>query len=477
MCFDNIPLSGATFRKKENDGFYEPAGSEAAGQAAVRSTKNNRAVTDAIPYWQDWREDAKNIKLYTVANLDKLLVEFERNMTARGATVLWAETADEANKMILDISRDHNVKSVVKGKSMVSEELGINHVFEAAGIKSLETDLGEYLVQLAGQRPTHIVTPALHLSAAQIGSLYEEKLGEPFTEKHEELTAIARNQLRQAFLDADMGMSGANFGIADTGTLAIVENEGNIGLATATPPVHVVTLGIEKMIPSVYYLPTFLNMIARVGTGQKLTTYTHLIRGAVPGSKLYVILLDNGRTKLMEDPRSRRSLTCIRCGMCLNVCPVYRRVGGWTYGWVYPGPIGSIISPQMIGMKQAGTLPFASSLCGACSEVCPAKVDIPHQLVYLRNLAVKEPSPAKSITDRFIWNVWSWAMSGPLRYKLTMRTIRIGVGLLKFVPRCLHIGKIRAWTRGRELPRVPQGQTFRGWWIINQNDIRNKNKS
>ena len=469
MPHKNLQLAGAAFLKEQTKGLYRPAGSKATGEAAVRSTKVSREITGTIPHWQDWREAARAIKAYAVGNLDKLLVEFERNITARDATVLWAENAEEANRLVLDIAREHNVQNVVKGKSMVSEEIGLNHAFEAAGIRALETDLGEYIVQLARQRPTHIVTPALHLSAEEIGKLFEEKLGEPFSAEHEHLTNVARRHLRREYLKADMGMSGCNFAIAETGTLAIVENEGNVGLSTSTPPVHVALIGIEKVIPSIDHLPVFLNLLARVGTGQKLTTYTHLIHGATPGRKLYVILLDNGRSRVFQDPPAHGALTCIRCGMCLNVCPVYHRAGGWAYGWVYPGPIGSILSPHLVGLDKAGTLPFASSLCGVCAEICPVKIDIPHQLVHLRHRAVNEPSPARSLVDRITWSAWAWAMGGPRRYNLAMTTARIGVLMLKFVPRALHFDKLGAWTRGRELPKVP-GPAFRTWWRHNRND-------
>lgn len=468
MATEDLHLEGAPFLKEQTAGLYEPAGSKATGEAAVRSTKNNRTITDAIPSWQDWREQARAIKAYTVANLDKLLVEFERNITARGATVLWAQDAEEANRLVLEIAREHKVKTVVKGKSMVSEEMELGHKLAAAGIRALETDLGEYLVQLAGQRPTHIVTPALHLSAEDVGRLFAEKLGEPFTAEHERLTQIARRHLRQEFLQADMGTSGVNFAIANTGTLVIVENEGNVGLSTSTPPVHVALMGMEKVLPRIDYLPVFLQLLARVGTGQKLTSYTHLIHGPTRGRKLYVIILDNGRSKVLSDPAARQALRCIRCGMCLNVCPVYRRVGGWAYGWIYPGPIGSILTPHLVGLQQAGTLPFASTLCGACSEVCPVKIDIPHQLVHLRHRAVNEPSPMNSRGERLTWKLWAWAMSGPKRYTLAMGAVRLGVRLAKFLP--WHPGKLGAWTRGRELPEVP-GLAFRSWWRRNRSDV------
>ncbi|MGD0896702.1 MAG: lactate utilization protein B [Thermoguttaceae bacterium] len=462
MSTESSHLSGAPFLKERTKGLYEPSPEFASlGRATEYSSKHNRGITGAIASFEDWREAAHQIKQYAVANLDKLLVEFERNITARGAEVLWAQNAEEANRHVLDIARRHNVRSAVKSKSMVTEEMELNHVLGEEGIRAVETDLGEYIVQLAGQRPIHIVTPALHMSAADVGRLFAEKLGEPFSAEHQSLTAIARRHLRQEFLEAGLGISGANFAVADTGTLVIVENEGNAGLSTATPPVHVALVGIEKVLPRIADLPVFLNLLGRSGTGQKLTTYTHLIHGPVAGRKLYVIFLDNGRTNVLRDPAGRQSLFCIRCGACLNVCPVYRRVGGWAYGWVYPGPIGSVLTPHLIGLEKAGTLPFASSLCGACGEVCPVKIDLPHQLVHLRYRAVTEPSPMNSPLERLTWKLWAWAMSGPRRYGLTMWAVRWGVRLTRFLP--WHPGKLGAWTRGRELPEVP-ARSFRSWW-------------
>lgn len=461
---NDLHLEGAPYLKDQNAGLGEPAGSQSLGEATERSSKHNRSVAAEIPQWQAWRQAAHEIKTYAMAHLDRLLVDFERNITARGATVLYARDATEANELVLQIAREHDVKRVVKGKSMVSEEMELNHSFEAAGIRTVETDLGEYIVQLAHQRPTHIVTPALHLSAEDVGKIFSKELGEPFSAEHQHLTQVARDHLRQEYLDADMGMSGVNFAIADTGTLVLVENEGNGGLSTSTPPIHVATMGIEKVIPSIEHLPIFLNLLARSGTGQKLTTYTHLFHGATPGRKLYIVILDNGRTNLLKDPATRSAAHCIRCGACLNACPVYRRVGGWAYGWVYPGPIGSIVTPQLVGLEQAAKLPFASSLCGACAEVCPVKIDIPHQLVHLRHRAVNEPTPMNTLGERWTWRLWAWAMSGPLRYRLAMGMVRLGVRMAKFLP--WHPGKLGAWTRGRELPKVP-GPSFRKWWKRN----------
>ncbi len=329
-----INLAGAEFLTAETKNLDRPAAPKMLGETSERASTKNRAVTDAVPYFQEWRTAAGEVKGYVIANLDKLLVEFERNVSARGATVLWAQDAAEANRHVLDIARRHGVTSVVKSKSMISEEMDLNRVFEAAGIRPVETDLGEWIVQLAGQRPVHIVTPALHLSADDVGRLFAEKLGEPYTAEHEKLAHVARRRLREEYLQAGMGMSGCNFAVADTGTMVVIENEGNAGLSTATPAVHVVLLGIEKLLPRLADLPLFLNLLPRIATGQKLTSYTHLIQGPVPGRELYVILLDNGRSNVLRDPAAGGVLRCIRCGTCLYKCPVYRPVGGWAYGWV-----------------------------------------------------------------------------------------------------------------------------------------------
>jgi L-lactate dehydrogenase complex protein LldF len=454
-------LGGAAFLKDKTVGLAEPGNFESLGRCCHRSAKQVREFLGAIPQWQAWRQAANEIKQYALANLDRLLVEFEQKLSAKGVEVLWAADAAEANRLVLDIARKHRVRRVVKGKTMVSEEMELNHKLADEGVHALETDLGEYLVQLTGERPTHIVTPALHLSAEDVGRLFADKLGEPYTADHQSLTDIARRHLRQEYLKADLGVSGVNFGIADTGSLVFVENEGNGGLSTSVPPVHVALMGIEKVIPGIRYLPVFLNLLARSGTAQKLTTYTHIVHGPAPGRKLYLIIVDNGRTKILADPRTRITLGCIRCGACLNHCPVYRRVGGWAYGWVYPGPIGALFTPQLVGLDKAAKLPFASSLCGACVEICPVKIDIAHQLVYLRRRGANEPSSVNSWFERLMWKSWAWAMGGPWRYRAAAWAMRIGLPLAKLLPwKPWYLG---AWTRGRELPK-PSGPAFRKTW-------------
>lgn len=458
------PLSGAEFYSDQMHNLTVPNGSPVLALVSETTTKSNAALLSGIPQYQQWRNAAHGIKAYELEHLDELLVQFESQLKSKGIEVLWAADREQANQIFLDLAKKHNVKKIVKSKSMVTEELALNHVLEKEGIKSVETDLGEFIIQLAKQRPTHIVIPALHLTAAQIGKLFSEKIGTKYTENNEELTMQAREYLRQEYLTADMGVSGVNFGVADTGSFVVIENEGNAGLSTSTPPVHVAIMGIEKLLPSIDYLPQFLNLLPRNGTGQKLTSYTHFFNGPSPGKKMYLILVDCGRTNVLTDPGSRAALGCMRCGHCMYACPVYRRVGGWAYGWVYPGPIGACLTGHFIGFDKAGKLPFVSSLCGACSTICPAKVPIPHILVHLRNKAVEEPSNMHSTRQTLLWSVWSWFNCRNWAYKPFMWGIRTGASLSFLIPRCFHVFEWRGWTTdGRKVPK-PEGGSFKNWF-------------
>ena len=465
-------LQGAEFWKDKTKELAEPDAKASPSLAitAEQSAQSSLKLCWDIPQWPSWREAAKQIKDYALANLDRTLVEFESNLTKKGVKVYWARDAEEANRIVLQIAKENNVKTVVKAKSMVSEEIALNHALASEGVRALETDLGEYIVQLLGQRPTHIVTPATHLSAAEIGEKFHEKLGVPYTAEHEKLTFIAHEKLRQEFVNADMGMSGANFGIADIGALCLVENEGNIGLSTTAPKLHVALIGIEKIIPKAKYLPLFLNMLPRMGTGQKLTSYTHIFNAPTEGRDLRVIIVDNGRTKALASPETRGVLRCIRCGVCMTHCPVYRQVGGWAYGWVYPGPLGAILTPQLLGMQKAGKLPFASTLCGACSQICPVKVDIAHQLVRLRarSIEARPKSPASSCLDALVWKTFSRFMQTSCGYRMMMLAVRVGAKLAPIFPKSLHPWLLGRWTRGRELPE--SHGTFRNWWRRNRQE-------
>lgn len=459
---------GAEFLSEQNKGLIEPHGPKALAVSSERAAEGNLDACWSIPDWSKWRQTAHDVKAYVLANLDTLLEQFADNLEKKGVKVLWAKDAAEANKYVLDIAKEKGAKKIVKAKSMASEEIDLNHNLKADGITALETDLGEYIVQLAEQRPTHIVTPALHMSAAEVGELFSKKLGEPMTAEHQTLTMIARKHLRRNFIEADLGISGINFGIAETGSFVLVENEGNIGLSTSTSKTHIALMGIEKIIPKLEYLPLFLNMLPRMATGQKLTSYVHLFNGPEPGREMYVILIDNGRTKALAEPKFRKILQCIRCGLCMYLCPVYRQAGGWAYGWVYPGPLGSVLTPLLLGVEKAGKLPFACSLCGACAQACPVKIDLAHQLVRMRSKAIRNPSPARKSLDKIVWKSFSMMMRNEFRYKTLMRTVKLGVRGAPFMP--IHPSMMGAWTRGRSIPPLPKEGSFRSWWKKNESN-------
>ncbi len=342
-----------------------------------------------FPPFESERDAARRIKEESIARLDELLIELKRRLEENGCNVVFAATAEQARNYIVWLAKKNGLKRAVKGKSMTTEEIGLNQALIAAGLEVTETDLGEYIVQLRGEPPSHILTPAIHLSKEDVGALFAEKLQMPYTSEPEALTAEARKRLRSEFLGADLGITGVNFAIAETGTLVVVENEGNGRMSCTLPDTYVAVVGIEKVIPKLSDLSHFLEILARTATGQKLTTYTNFINGPrrageVDGpSEVHVVILDGGRSAMLADAVMREALYCIRCGACLNVCPVYRRVGGHAYGSTYPGPIGSIVSPSLFG-SAAGHLPFASTLCGACRDICPVRIDIPRLLLHLR---------------------------------------------------------------------------------------------
>src|SRR5882724_5506808 len=352
--------------------------------------KRRLAAANSLPDWEDLRTQARSIKDHTLLNLEKYLDEFTANAEAAGAQIHWARDAAEANSIVCRLAQERKVRLIVKSKSMTTEEIHLNAALEAAGVEALETDLGEYIIQLAGETPSHIIAPAIHKTRHQIADLFVEKLGIAPTDDIPTLTITARRVLREKFGAADIGVSGVNFGVAETGTILILENEGNIRLTTSLPKTHIAVMGIEKVIPTFADLEVFLKLLPRSGTGQHLTAYQSLITGTKrsPGQEgpdeLHIVLLDNGRSKMLAHRITRQSLACIRCGACLNACPVYQQIGGHAYGSVYPGPIGAVITPQLFGLAKAAQLPYASSLCGACREVCPVKIDIPELLLYLR---------------------------------------------------------------------------------------------
>jgi len=377
---------------------------------------------------------AEHIRKYSLARLPELLEQLERKLTANGVQVHWAENGEEANAIIIGIAQKHSAKLMVKGKSMVSEETELNHAMEAAGIAALESDMGEYIVQLDGEKPSHIIMPAIHKTKQQIARLFAEKVpGASYTESVDELIGIGRAVLREKFMSAEIGLSGVNFAVAETGTLCLVENEGNGRMCTTVPDVHVAITGIEKVVERLEHVVPLYGLLTRSATGQAITTYFNLISGPrKPGEKdgpkeVHLVLLDNGRTQAYADEQMRATLHCIRCGACMNHCPVYTRIGGHAYGTTYPGPIGEIISPHMMGLAATHALPTASSLCGACGEVCPVKIPIPDLLIRLRGEATHDARPghaplvgqgaAKSALMDAVWAGWAALYTRPRLYR------------------------------------------------------------
>jgi len=359
------------------------------------------------------RERAKNAKWRAIENLDTYLEEFENKISARGAKVIWAETSEEALQEIENICKEKNCKTLVKSKSMVTEEIHLNHHLESLGIESVETDLGEYIQQLDGEPPYHIVTPAMHKSKEDVAKLFEEKLGVQPNLSPEQLTLVARQKLREKYVQAEVGVTGANFIIADIGGIAVTENEGNARLSCAFPKTHIVIVGIEKVIPSINDLALFWPLLATYGTGQRVTVYNTIVTGPKQSNEadgpeeMYVILLDNGRTNLLANAKTREALYCIRCGACLNACPVYKNIGGHAYETTYSGPIGSVITPHLKGIDEYKHLSYASSLCGNCTEVCAVKINLHELLLENRHEAVKEGD--SSFAERIAWKAWKQA--------------------------------------------------------------------
>jgi L-lactate dehydrogenase complex protein LldF len=359
------------------------------------------------------RERAKNIKWRALETLDQQLEEFERNFSKRGGKVIWAENSQEALDEILNICKEKNCRTIVKSKSMVTEEIHLNDFLEKNGIESVETDLGEYIQQLDGEPPYHIVTPAMHKSKEDVAKLFEEKLGTASRLSPEELTLVAREKLREKYTQAEIGITGANFIISDIGAIAITENEGNGRLSTAWPKTHIAIVGIEKMVSSITDLALLWPLLATYGTGQKVTVYNSIISGPKqPGEndgpdEMYVILLDNNRSEILANPKQRESLYCIRCGACLNACPVYKNIGGHSYGTTYSGPIGSVITPHLQGLEEYKHLSFASSLCGNCTEVCAVKINLHELLLLNRNESVEKGFV--SFSEKTAWKLWKIA--------------------------------------------------------------------
>jgi L-lactate dehydrogenase complex protein LldF len=412
------------------------------------------------------RDHAKRIKQHTLAHLDSYLEKLEASVQRHGGQVHWASDAEEARRIIVDIARKAGCKKAVKSKSMTSEEVHLNPALEAAGIEVTETDFGEYIIQLAGERPSHIVAPAVHHTRESIARILSAKLGERVPDDPTTLALTGRRILREKFYSCDLGISGANFAVAETGTIVLITNEGNGRLTTTCPRVHIALMGMEKVIPRLADLPVFLKLLARAATGHALSVYTTLITGPRrPGDldgpeAFHLVVLDNGRSKVLATP-FRESLQCIRCGACLNACPVYRRIGGHAYGGVYSGPIGSILTPLYDSVTANPHLPHASSLCGACLTACPVRINIPHMLIGLRELQHQE---SKNRWEKLAYTLWAQVLQRPVLYRLATRLARAILrpfaqdGWLSHLP-----GPGRGWTGVRDFP-TPAQRSFRERW-------------
>ncbi len=438
---------------------------------ATGTIREKRArVVAEVPDWEDLRSAGAAIKDATLADLEHHLVQLEAALTERGATVHWARDAAEANQVVVDVAKSHGVEEVVKVKSMATQEIGLNEALAAEGISAWETDLAELIVQLGDDLPSHILVPAIHRNRAEIRQIFLDRMasaGRPapadLTDDPAELAGAARLHLREKFLRAKVGVSGANFAVAETGTLVVVESEGNGRMCLTLPEVLISVVGIEKVVPKWADLDVFMRLLPRSSTGERMNPYTSTWSGVTPGDgpqEVHVVLIDNGRTRALADEVGRQALRCIRCSACLNVCPVYERVGGHAYGSVYPGPIGAILNPLMHGVgtdPQIDSLPYASSLCGACFEVCPVKIDIPSVLVDLRAQVVDAHRGGLAKPEAVAMKGAAATFGSSRRLGFAERFVRLGTGLARRLPIA------SPWTDARDLPKGPV-ESFRAWW-------------
>jgi L-lactate dehydrogenase complex protein LldF len=432
-------------------------------------------VTAELPDWEALREAGRAIKAEAMSNLDTLLRQLEEKVTEAGGTVHWARDAAEARDIIVKVAQAHGATRAIKIKSMTTDEIALNPALAAAGIEPVETDLADMIVQMADDTPSHILVPAIHRNRAEIRALFQARMGgAPLADNAQALTAAARAWLREKFLNTPVAISGANFAVAETGTVGVVESEGNGRMCLTLPRVLISLMGIEKILPRLDDLSVFLQLLPRSSTGERMNPYSSLwtgVRAADGPQAFHLVLLDNGRSRTLADPVGREALHCIRCSRCLNVCPVYERAGGHAYNSMYQGPIGAIITPQLAGLEAAGSLPFASSLCGACAEVCPVKIDIPRILVHLRGRVV-DARRAKHMVDgeALAMQAALWVFGGAGRLEAAQSLARVGQkvfvrdGVMRSLP-----GVLAGWTSSRDFPPVA-AQSFRAWWKMHKSD-------
>lgn len=443
------------------------------GKATQTIRAKRGKVVDELPDWEALREAGRAVKERMLRHIDQYLLEFEASVQRAGGVVHWARDADEANRIVADIARRHGTREVLKVKSMATEEIGLNAALAAEGIDATETDLAELIIQLANDHSSHILVPAIHKNRAEIRELFARRMGlEHLTDEPAALAGAARAFLRRKFLSVPVAVSGANFGVAETGTVCVVESEGNGRMCLTLPKVLVTVMGIEKLLPQWQDLEVFLQLLPRSSTGERMNPYTTFWTGASPADgprEFHLILLDNGRTRVLADPRGRQTLACIRCSACLNICPVYERTGGHAYGSVYPGPIGAILTPLLLGVENAESLPYASSLCGACYDVCPVKINIPEVLIHLRGEVVRHKQDYPAARDlpsaeSLVMKQLARVFESRRLYEWAQRLGRVGQspllrqGFIERLP-----GPLAGWTTMRDAyPVAPE--TFREWW-------------
>ena len=441
---------------------------------ATRTIRAKRAtVVGELPDWEDLREAGRAIKAHTLEHLDYYLLQLEAAVQKAGGQVHWAHDAAEANRIITGLVQAHGAREVIKIKSLTTDEIKLNAALAEAGIAAVETDLAELIIQLAGEHSSHILVPAIHKNRAEIREIFMRTLGVlELSDQPKELAAVARTHLRRKFLSTPVAISGANFAVAETGTICIVESEGNGRMCLTLPQVLISVMGIEKLIPTFQDFEVFLQLLPRSSTGERMNPYTSLWTGVTPGDgpqEFHLVLLDNGRTDVLADSIGRQTLNCIRCSACLNICPVYERTGGHAYGSVYPGPIGAILTPQLVGVEHARSLPYASSLCGACYEVCPVKINIPEVLIHLRGEVVRQQQDTGGLRaaldpENVAFKTLAKLFSSRFAYEQAQHLAKVGQlplqqdGYITWLP-----GLLGGWTAMRDMPTVPR-QTFRQWW-------------
>lgn len=437
------------------------------GKATTTIRSKRASVVSELPDWEALRAAGSTIKARTMRNLDEYLLQLEAAVQRAGGQVHWARDAAEANRIITAIVQGTGADRVVKVKSLTTDEIHLNDALAKAGIRAIETDLAELIIQLASETSSHILVPAIHKNRSEIRDLFRRTIarGQDLTDDPHQLAAAARHYLREQFLSTQVAVSGANFAIAETGTICVVESEGNGRMCVTLPQTLITVMGIEKILPAFQDFAVFLQLLPRSSTGERMNPYTSLWTGVTPGDgpqTFHLVLLDNGRTNVLADEVGRQTLHCIRCSACLNICPVYSRTGGHAYGSVYPGPIGAILTPQLLGVKQAKTLPYASTLCGACYEVCPVMINIPEVLLHLRGEVTSQASPlnAEALAMRELAHIFA----SPKRYEQAQQLARRGQWLFMHRGVIDHLpGMLAGWTTARDLEPIPK-QSFRDWW-------------